>query len=103
MHKAKRLCVQRLTRTQLETVLYELAVFVELCAAEYLVAAVYIVVEEYVAYMLHMHAYLVRASCLQVALYERHIAKTLEYTIVRYCVLTYLFCPLSKPNSPKKM
>ena len=36
------------------------------------------------AYVFHVHAYLVRAACFQLALYQRYIVQAFYYLIMRY-------------------
>lgn len=70
MDEPQCLCVQCLARTGLEAVFHELAVFAEMGALEYFVAAIAVVVEERVPYVFHVYPDLVRASCLEVTLHK---------------------------------
>ena len=73
MYESQRLGMQGLTRANGETVLYELLVFRKSCTFQYLVAPVSLVVEERVADVAHVHAYLVRAPRFQAAFYQRDV------------------------------
>ena len=82
MYKAQCLGVQCLAWTQLEAVAHELAVFTEIRALQYLIAAIDIIIEKNVAYVLHVHPNLVRAACLKITLHKRNITQALKNTVV---------------------
>ena len=65
--------MERLTRQQVETVLYKLFVFTEGCPFQYLVAAVIGIVEQWMADVLHVCSDLVCAPCFQLAADQGHI------------------------------
>ena len=88
MHKAQRLGMQCLTRTKLETVAHELAVFAEVSTLQYLIAAIDIVIEQDVSDVFHMHPDLVCTACLKITLYQRDIAQTFEHTIMGNGIFT---------------
>ena len=60
--------MQGLSRTQLETVAYKLAVFAEIGTAKYLITTIYIVIEQHMPDMLHVHPYLMRTACFKITL-----------------------------------
>ena len=62
-----------LSRALLEAVVDELRVARRGVATQYLVAAVSLVVEERMPNVAHVHAYLVSASRLELALHHRHM------------------------------
>ena len=82
MGEAERLGMQHLSWTEGEAVLDKLAVFLRTQSFEDFASAVFLIAEERVPYMLHMHAYLVCASCFQSALDERDIRELLEHSPV---------------------
>ena len=83
MDETYRAGVESLSRQYLEAVVDELAVAGVEGALEDTVTAVEGIVEEGVADVVHVHAYLVGASCLQAALYHGDVAQTLKDPPVR--------------------
>lgn len=67
--KAQCFGVKCLPRAQLETILYELIVAGGFIASQHLVAAITLVAEQRVADVFQVHANLVGASCLELALH----------------------------------
>ena len=82
MGEAERLGMQHLSRTEGEAVFDKLAVFLRTQSFEDFASAVFLITKEWVPYMLHMHAYLVCASCFQSTLDERDIRELLEHSPV---------------------
>lgn len=82
MYEAKRFGVEGLTRTDFEAVLHKLSVLCCRGASDYFVAAVASVVEERVSDMLHVHTYLVRASCFELALHHCYVAEVFDNLVV---------------------
>ena len=81
--KAKCLRVKCLSRYELETVLDELLVFGKYRSFQDLVSTVRGVVKQRMAYVLHVRAYLMRATGLKPAFHDRYITQILQYAIVR--------------------
>ena len=89
MYEAEGTGMQCLARTGVEAVGYKLAVRARCGALEYLVASVALVIEERVPEVLHVYAYLVRATRLEDTLHEGDIADALQHLIVRHGMLAY--------------
>ena len=70
MHKSQSLCMQRLTRTHLETVAHKLAVLAEVSSFENFVAPVTIVIEKGVTNVFHMYPNLMCTACFEVTLHK---------------------------------
>ena len=75
--ETERFGMQCLSGAYLEAVVYELSVFGESGAAQYLVAAITAVVEESVPYVFHVYPYLVRPAGFEYTFYDRYIAEPL--------------------------
>lgn len=89
MHKSKRFCMQRLTRTELEAIADKLAVLAKIGTFQYLITAIDIVIEKDMTDMFHVHPYLMGTSCLKIAFNQRNITKPFEHLIMGYGMLAY--------------
>lgn len=88
--EADGLGVKRLSWHQREAVADKLLVFAERGALEDAVPSVRFVIEERVADVLHVYAYLVRATRLELTFHKCHITKAFQYSPVGDGVLTAL-------------
>ena len=75
--------VQRMPGANGEAIVHELSVFAEHGAFYDLVAAIRVIIKQRMADMLHMDTDLVCSSCLQNALYQRDIAESFQYFVMR--------------------
>ena len=76
--------MKHLTWTERKAVLDKLTVFLRAKPLEYLTTTVFIITKKRVPDMLHVYAYLVRATGLQLALHERHVRELLQHTPMRH-------------------
>ena len=87
MYKSEGLGMKRLTRQELETVLYELAVFGIYGSFADFRTIVAFVIEEWMSYPVEMNADLVGTAGLETALYDSHISETFQDSVMRYRML----------------
>ena len=81
--------MQSLARTNGKTVAYEAVVGAALCAAEYLVAPIAFVVEEWMADMLHVYPDLMGSPCFKYAFHQSDIAIAFQHPVVCHSMLAY--------------
>src|ERR1700741_1252973 len=77
--KAQRLCMKRLTRYDLKTILYKLFVFRKGGSFPYPITAIGIIIEQRMTDVLHVCTDLVCTPRLQFTFYQCYITKTFQY------------------------
>ena len=82
MNEAQRLGMERLPRTNGETVIDKLFIFRRGCSFQDLVSTIAFIVEQRMPDIFHMHTYLMRTSGLEAAFHQCDIAQTLQDGIV---------------------